>query len=245
VSIKLIALPAALGLILAGLAPLLFVSGLPVLALPALLLLACAAYFAYARYQFSPQGGDVQTRIQGLLLERLDWDGQGRALDIGCGGGSLTLALAQGRPLAQVVGVDYWGGAWEFSQNQCQAQAQALGLGRRVTFQRASALTLPFADDSFDLVVSNLVFHEVAQAKDKREVVREALRVLRPGGRFVFQDLFLWQRLYGSPRELLDTLASWGLEGVELTPTRDQSFIPWGLKLPFMVGTLAILHGRK
>lgn len=240
VSARLIALPAALGLALLAATPL-----MPFLALPALSLLALAAYFAHARRCFSPQGGNVQARIQELLLERLDWDGQGQALDIGCGGGTLTLALAQRHPQAQVVGVDYWGQAWEFSQAQCQARAQALGLDQRVRFQRASAAALPFADQSFDLVVSNLVFHEVSQAKDKRQVVAEALRVLKPGGRFVFQDLFLWQRIYGSPPELLAALGSWGVAQAQLEPTHDQAFIPRTLKLPFMVGTMAILHGRR
>ena len=54
-----------------------------------------------------------------------------------------------------------------------------------MTFQKASASKLPFADESFDVVVSNLTFHEVKDVKDKREVVREALRVVKKGGIFV------------------------------------------------------------
>jgi len=37
-----------------------------------------ALYFAYARYRFSPAGGDVQTQIQQLVLQHLDWNGNGR-----------------------------------------------------------------------------------------------------------------------------------------------------------------------
>jgi len=40
-------------------------------------------YFLYARYKFSPQGGNVQTRLRDLVLDHLDWDGEGTALDIG------------------------------------------------------------------------------------------------------------------------------------------------------------------
>lgn len=57
-------------------------------------------------------------------------------------------------------------------------------MSSRITFQKGDAAQLPFADESFDAAVSNFVFHEVRTAKDKRDVVREALRVVKPGGAF-------------------------------------------------------------
>ena len=71
--------------------------------------LAIAAYFALARWRFSSGGGDIQRRIQDLVLDNLDWDGQGRALDIGCGSGSLAIGLARRSLSAEVVGIDTWG----------------------------------------------------------------------------------------------------------------------------------------
>ncbi len=59
----------------------------PVLYLPATLFLLITLYFNYAHTIFSPQGGNVQAQIVALLLARLDWDGAGTALDIGCGNG--------------------------------------------------------------------------------------------------------------------------------------------------------------
>lgn len=78
----------------------------------------------------------------------------------------------------------------------CERNAKIEGVIDRVTFQKASASILPFADEYFDAVVSNLVFHEVREVADKREVVREALHVVKKGGRFAFQDLFLLRRTY-------------------------------------------------
>ena len=101
------------------------------------------------------------------------------------------------------------------------------------------------ADEAFDAVVSNLVFHEVSDAKDKRAVVREALRVLRKGGKFAFQDLFTVERLYGDTEALLAEIRSWGISKVELTRTYDEASIPAPLKLPFMVGTIAVISGQK
>ena len=91
--------------------------------------------------------------------------------------------------------------------------------------------------------ISNLTFHEVADVRDKALLIREALRVVRKGGQFAFQDLFLWKALYGDLDALLDTMRGWGIQQVELINTSEAPFIPRLLKLPFMAGTIAIIHG--
>jgi len=217
----------------------------PVLLIPAALFFVVFAYFAYARYQFSPQGGNVEDRIRELVLARLDWDGEGRALDVGCGNAALTIKLAQKYPTAQVMGIDYWGRKWEYSKNTCERNARVEGVSDRVTFQKASASALPFSDEYFDAVVSNLVFHEVSDAADKRGVIREALRVVKKGGKFAFQDLFLMKQTYGNVDDLIGDIRSWGMRKVEFVRTREASFIPTALKLPFMVGTIGIIAGEK
>jgi SAM-dependent methyltransferase len=240
VSKKFIYVPGVLTLLLTGLS-----FRLPVFYVPALLFLLITAYFAYARFRFSPQGGDVQAQIVDLLLDRLDWDGQGAALDIGCGNGPLAIKLVYRFPHARVTGIDYWGKNWDYSQSVCEDNARAAGVSDRLEFRKASASKLPFPDASFDLAVSNLVFHEVSQVKDKRQLVGEALRVVKIGGRFAFQDLFLLEPYYGKPEELVALVKSWGISQVEFVKTCDAPFIPGLLKLPFMVGKIGILYGKK
>ena len=213
--------------------------------IPAALFISGCAFFAYARYEASCGRGKLQDRIRALVVENLEWTGEGKALDIGCGNGPLVVALAKKYPRAQVVGVDYWGGQWEYSQKACERNAQIEGVIERTSFQKASAVQLPFQDGYFDAVVSNLVFHEVADAKDKRQLIREALRVLKDGGAFSFQDLFLIKRFYGNTDELVSTLQSWGLAEVEFVATNSSKFIPRLFKLPFMVGTIGLIKGRK
>ena len=179
-----------------------------VLVIPALLCLLVALYFAYARYLFSPKGGNVQNRIWETVISNLDWNGEGQALDIGCGNGALTIKIARKFTAAWVTGIDYWGERWEYSKGTCEANAKAESVNDRVVFQKASALKLPFEDEYFDAAVSNLVFHEIADAKDKREVIREALRVVKKGGKFAFQDLFLLKQVYGDLDELVATIKS-------------------------------------
>jgi ubiquinone/menaquinone biosynthesis C-methylase UbiE len=104
---------------------------------------------------------------------------------------------------------------------------------------------LPHSDNVFDVAISNLVFHEVHNVRDKKELIKEALRVVKKGGKFIFQDLFLWKAVYGEIDVLLETIRSWGITKVEFVPTNNSDFIPKALKLPFMVGTIGILKGEK
>jgi SAM-dependent methyltransferase len=73
--------------------------------IPSVLFLLVSVYFLYVRYQFFLQGGNLQDKIWNLVLANLDWNGGGRALDIGCGNGALTIKLAQKYPKAQIVGL--------------------------------------------------------------------------------------------------------------------------------------------
>lgn len=207
--------------------------------------LACIVYFVTAKNLFSYDGGRVQGKILEMFLSHVKWDGRGRALDIGCGSGALAILLAKEYPDAAVTGVDYWGGSWGYYQKQCQDNAALEGVAARTDFIRASASSLPFADETFDLAVSNLVFHEVKDSRDKRDVIREALRVVKKGGSFVFQDLFLLEQYYGKTDDLVADLKASGVQEVQFIDTSKAKFIPKALKLPFMVGTLGMLVGVK
>jgi SAM-dependent methyltransferase len=99
------------------------------------LFMPVCAYFAYARFKFSRRGGDLQARIRRLVVDHIDWDGQGSALDIGCGNGPLVIALAEQFPPAHVTGIDLWGGAWEYSKARCERNARVGGVSERVSFQ--------------------------------------------------------------------------------------------------------------
>ncbi len=240
VSKRLVYMPTVIGLLLFGLSLV-----IPFLIIFSVFFLTIAIYFAYARNRFSPEGGNVQRKIQELVLASLEWDGHGQALDIGCGNGALSTLMAQKYPLSKITGIDYWGKGWEYSQSACEKNAEIEGVAARLAFQKASAISLPFKDGYFDAAVSNLVFHEVRDVKDKKALIREGLRVVKKGGKFAFQDLFLGKTIYGEIDDLLAEIRRWGITRVEFIRTCDADFIPKALKLPFMVGTIGLLFGEK
>ena len=215
------------------------------LSLLAVFFLTAGVYFLRARHLFSGKGGDIQGKVLGLVMDHIVWDGEGQVLDIGCGSGALAITIAKAYPDAEITGADYWDGSWGYGQQQCEDNACIEGVAERTHFEQASASKLPFADGTFGLVVSNLVFHEVKDSRDKRALIREALRVLKKGGSFVFQDLLQLTPYFGTTDELLAFIRECGVAEVHYEDTSKSSFIPRTLKLPFMAGTLAMVYGVK
>jgi ubiquinone/menaquinone biosynthesis C-methylase UbiE len=200
-------------------------------------------YMGYAYWLLGKGSGKLQKKLCNSLLDILEWDGQGKALDIGTGSGRVAIYLAQRYPSVNVVGVDYWGNPWTYSKNICDRNAEIEGVADRVNFQRASAVSLPYKDGEYDLVVSNFVFHSV-RVVNKVSLIKEALRVLKDGGIFAFQDLFNKQ-FYGDMDLFSDDLKTWGLKAVKLVDTSDFIYIPIALRINHMLGNSRILYGIK
>ncbi|MBN1778510.1 MAG: methyltransferase domain-containing protein [Clostridiales bacterium] len=216
-----------------------------ILAVPALFFAVCFIYFCYARRLFSPEGGDIQSKVLDTLVAHIGWDGVGAALDIGCGSGALVMKLAEKFPQAQLTGLDYWGADWSYAKAQCERNAEIMGVKDRTGFVQGTASELPFEDGAFDLVVSNMTFHEVKDTKHKPDLIREALRVLKPGGKFAFQDLFLLKTYYGTPDELTAAVKAMGAKEVHFEITSTEPYVTHALKLPFMLGTAGVLWGER
>ncbi|MBV9811201.1 MAG: class I SAM-dependent methyltransferase, partial [Acetobacteraceae bacterium] len=122
-------------------------------------------------------------------------DGE-RVLDVGCGIGSLTFALAAHRGLVAIEAIDY---ERDFVATLAERNTDA-----RVTVRQADATALPFPDAAFDRALSSLVLHFVS---DPLRAVVEMRRVLRPGG---VAAAAVWDTYGGMPQQRLvwDTAAA-------------------------------------
>ena len=124
-----------------------------------------------------------------------------RILDVGCGTGSLTFALAEMTELREIVAIDY---SPLFVKEAARRNADP-----RITIRQADACDLPFEDGAFDRALSLLVLHFVPEAG---KAVSEMRRVVRPGGTVAAA---VWDHLGGMPamRMMVDTVAALGESG--------------------------------
>lgn len=196
----------------------------------------------YAYAVFSQRGGKFQERLYELVLQNLGANVKGRILDIGSGNGMLAVKLAQRHRDVEVVGIDYWGADWEYSKGVCERNALVAEVDARVRFRKGDAAALEFADGAFDGAISNLTFHEVRSIADKRAVLREALRIVKPGGVFVFVDYFYEAKYYGA--EFEDCFIALNLAQVELKSLNEVIDLPMLLRHPKVLGRVGMLRGR-
>jgi ubiquinone/menaquinone biosynthesis C-methylase UbiE len=131
-----------------------------------------------ARQQVAWGSGDyaiVGTTLQivgEMLCEAVDLRSSQKVLDVAAGNGNATLAAA--RRFADVTSTDYVGALLERGRERAQAERLT------VKFQEADAEALPFADNSFDTVLSTF---GVMFTPNQEQAARELMRVVKRGGK--------------------------------------------------------------
>lgn len=167
----------------------------------------------------------------------------GICLDVGCGSGALSIAVAKRNPEAKVLGCDRWGKEYDnFSKVLCERNAEAEGV-TNVSFENGDAIKLPFEDETFDAVTSNYVYHNIA-GHNKQELLLETLRTLKKGGTFAIHDLMSKTR-YGDMNAFVKKLKDMGYEHVELIDTTDGKFMTKKQSVKYMLIGSTILYGKK
>jgi SAM-dependent methyltransferase len=130
-------------------------------------------------------------------------DGE-KILDVGCGTGSLTFALARAADLSRIAAIDY---SPVFVEEAIRRNTDP-----RICIRQADASALPFEDGTFDRALALLVLHFVPEAG---KAVAEMRRVVRSGG---VVAAAVWDHLGGMTgmRMMVDTVAALGEAGREL-----------------------------
>ena len=204
----------------------------------------CASLWMILMYRaFSYNGKRQMSRqiIEGVA-EYIKLPDGSKGLDVGCGSGALAIACAKRNPNASFVGIDRWGKEYaSFNKPLCENNAKAEGV-TNVTFSQGDACKLDFADETFDVVTSNYVYHNIP-SNDRQAILLETLRVLKKGGTFAIHDIFSRSK-YGDMQEFVKKLKDMGYEKVELIDSTGKFMTKQEAKCMALDGS-ALLVGRK
>ena len=206
-------------------------------------LVTLLVWITWIRRQYAFGGGGIMEQVHRVVLSHLDYDGQGKILEVGCGSGALTIRAALTWPKAKVIGVDYWGAVYNYSKALCEKNAASEGVASRCVFQHGDAKQLDFPDESFDVVISNYVYHNVMGA-DMQKLLLESLRVLKKGGVFALND-DMKPKMYGDMEDFAQKLRDMGYQEVRLIDTAQEAFGSHRRAAMMMLGSSRLLVGRK
>jgi len=182
-------------------------------------------------------GGLYSTRrgkfeVWSEILDELDLRGDEHVLDIGCGRGAVLLLAAQRVPNGRAVGADIWLSRDQSGNSRASTERNALleGVSDRVELVHADARDLSFDAATFDLVVSSLVFHNIAGDDGRDRALRQAVRVLRPGGRLRIVDFL--------PDRYIEPLKAAGCSEVSVRP------LDWRMGFGIPVNVTGLVSAR-
>ncbi|MFN6514195.1 MAG: class I SAM-dependent methyltransferase [Nostoc sp. CreGUA01] len=126
--------------------------------------------------------------VQNYLLKEYPDFQPRKILDLGCSVGHSTLPYVDGYPNAEVHAIDIGAAMLRY------AHARAESLGKRVHFSQQNAEHTNFPNESFDLVVSHILLHEIPPPA-VRKVMQECYRLLAPGGMMLHVEAPLYRHM--------------------------------------------------
>lgn len=186
-----------------------------------------------------------ERKFKTALIRQMEIKPNDRVLDFGCGSLTLSIMAAQMHPQTQFFGVD-------IDEKIISIAKEKLSkTGLSIEVQQYDGNRLPYPDNSFDHVMSSLVFHHLT-LKQKYFSLEEIHRVLKPSGQFHIAD-------FGKPASTLQRIAFFGVQLLDgfatttdnvaglLTNAAEEIFP--GLEETAMfqtaVGTVRLLKGKK
>ena len=119
---------------------------------------------------------DLQRQVGEKLIGLLPVVSAELVLDLGCGTGFFSSHLQQAFPRAHIVGLDLAEGMTQYAAKHQQTDSWLCG----------DAENLPLADECVDIIFSSLA---IQWCEDNEALLSEVIRVLKPGGRFIFSTL--------------------------------------------------------
>ncbi|HEY4124163.1 MAG TPA: class I SAM-dependent methyltransferase [Rhizomicrobium sp.] len=151
--------------------------------------LAALCFFYGAAMLWSSLVG--KKRVCERLIAALALAPDEQVLDAGCGRGLALIGCAKKLTTGKATGIDLWAAKDQSNNNPEATMANAAmeSVASRVDVKTGDITKLPFADASFDAVISMTVLHNIPSQPGRDQAIRELVRVLKPGGRLAIYDL--------------------------------------------------------
>jgi len=152
------------------------------------------------------------------ILDTYDWKGDEKILDVGCGRGLMLIAAAKHLTTGRAFGVDIWDSRDLFNNHPQHTLKNACveGVQDKIEIKDGDARRLPFENNTFDVVISSKVLHNIIERKKRKEAVHEIGRVLKPGGWVSIIDSFQYDKIF----------KNMGWKNIHATGTRLKMFPP-------------------
>ena len=152
------------------------------------ILIICFGFYAFLSFIIMQwRVGQSETwQLPGILKLR----GDEKVLDVGCGLGRMTIAVAKQLDEGKVIGVDIWD-KMEIPGNlpeNAYANAEIEGVRDKVEFKTGNVLNLQFPNNYFDLVTSSSVINNLHSKADKTKALIQIYRVLKTGGNLLLVE---------------------------------------------------------
>jgi len=137
------------------------------------------AYSLYGKYKHRDR-----------MLNMVSWTGNEQVLDIGTGKGLLMIGAAKRLTTGKATGIDIWN-AEDLSGNNVESALQNAaieGVAYKVEILNENVMDMSFADNFFDVIVTNMVIHNIYIKPGRKKACEEIVRVLKPGGTALVAD---------------------------------------------------------